>query len=692
MSATKRPAIPVRRPRPAGAPGIPSKAPARPPPLPQKKKRKPAALPERSRRSEDKKHILQTRPAVPPRRRSAMDNGSVSAVEVKGRIPSSGSQAKPPASSESKIQIAQHTPHLGKRPAPTSSVQTFPSSVVSSAPAQARLSQDIETQFSPITSLCDDIWQMCVKDKQTMARSYELGALCVSIMNGVDGVSLSKQESSASVALLQRLQATKSTLNKAKQLMTSALAARFRRGAKFNDKLSPIVDELSAHSASMVVNTTGLPSPLTLTHDLALGMQEMLEGDRAYFGHGEPANLPKALKLYKVAFEKGNVAAMNCVGSIYLNGNGVSRDVKKALKAYLRAAELGSSVALNTIGTLYEKGEGSVVKKDLHLARKYYTRGAESGNPDAMMNLGYILEHGCEAKESFIAEDVDSAISWYRKAAALGSLQAQNNLGSLYFSGAGTLTGDPDFATALSYYTSAADGGYAPAQHNMGVLYETGKGVQVDLEEATQYYKAAALGGFANSQCSYAYMCFSNGGYKDAYEFYSRAAEQRNPEALHRLGMMYLRGLHVPISSTSAVASFKKATELQYPESYLQLAHCYYNGIGLPKDVAQAFLWYKRAAIEQIPEAMNCVAILYESGLGVVRSYDEALYWYKKASEESHAEATFNVGLLYERARGVARNMDLAFKFYTTAAEQGSVSAKVRLEQEKLVQQKRRRV
>ena len=55
---------------------------------------------------------------------------------------------------------------------------------------------------------------------------------------------------------------------------------------------------------------------------------------------------------------------------------------------------------------------------------------AEAGDPEAQANVGYMYEEGLGVTQQF-----DIAVSWYEKAAALGSMQANHNLGMIFADG-----------------------------------------------------------------------------------------------------------------------------------------------------------------------------------------------------------------------------------------------------------------
>jgi hypothetical protein len=91
-----------------------------------------------------------------------------------------------------------------------------------------------------------------------------------------------------------------------------------------------------------------------------------------------------------------------------------------------------------------------------------------------------------------IAENDGQAVSYYRRAAALGHSGAITKLGIMYQDGRGVIRDD---AEALRLYRQAAEMGHPLAARQLGAMYETGRGVEANQEEARRWYLRAAESG-----------------------------------------------------------------------------------------------------------------------------------------------------------------------------------------------------
>lgn len=194
----------------------------------------------------------------------------------------------------------------------------------------------------------------------------------------------------------------------------------------------------------------------------------------------------RAVELYRAAIAKGSAAAMNTLGALYRNGQGVAQDYAEARKWFEKAAALGDARAMTNLGALYHNGLG--VALDYAEARRWYEKAAVLGDPDAMNGLGILYHYGGGG----VAQNYAEARKWYGQGAALGNAGAMNGLGILYYGGQGVAQ---DYVEARKWFEKAAALGNAGAMSNLGVLYHFGQGVARDYAEARKWYeRAAALG------------------------------------------------------------------------------------------------------------------------------------------------------------------------------------------------------
>ena len=206
--------------------------------------------------------------------------------------------------------------------------------------------------------------------------------------------------------------------------------------------------------------------------------------------------------------------------------------------------------------------------------------------------------------KGYAAESSDpvAAVKNYRLAAALGSVQAQVNLGIMYETGRGGLAKDD--AKAAELYRKAADQGSAQGQKNLGYLYEQGRGgLPKDDFKAVELYRKAADQGNSGGQVNLGYMYRQGRGGlpKDdakAAELYRKAADQGNAIGQVNLGVLYEQGVGgLPKDEVRAVELYRKAAGQGEASGQAYLGDMYERGGGgLPRDEARAVELYRKAA------------------------------------------------------------------------------------------------
>ena len=116
----------------------------------------------------------------------------------------------------------------------------------------------------------------------------------------------------------------------------------------------------------------------------------------------------------------GDTDAMSAVGSCF----SILGNYSVAYQWYKKAANLGNAEALNNLGVMYNNGEG--VKKNYIIAFKFFEKAANLGCATAMLNLFnmYFGGYGVEKNHT-------KGKYWLEKAANLGNTQAKYKLKEL---------------------------------------------------------------------------------------------------------------------------------------------------------------------------------------------------------------------------------------------------------------------
>jgi len=236
--------------------------------------------------------------------------------------------------------------------------------------------------------------------------------------------------------------------------------------------------------------------------------------------------------------------------------------------------------------------------------------------------------------------DYEKAVKYFHKAAKLGNVYAQYNLGLCYDTGIGV---EQDYTEAAKWYHKSAEQGYTDAQNNFGLCYELGHGVEQDYDEAVKWYRKAVEQGNSHAQCNLG-LCYELGhgleqDYDEAVKWYHKSAGQGNETAQSNLGTCYKLGQGVTQSYAEAVKWFRMAVEQGYAPAQNKLGKCYELGQGVTQDYDEAFKLYRKAAEQGDVNAEYNLGQCYENGHGVEKDYNEAIKWYEKAAEQEDTNA-----------------------------------------------------
>lgn len=279
-----------------------------------------------------------------------------------------------------------------------------------------------------------------------------------------------------------------------------------------------------ARPASLSVATTA-PDGETRT------AQALFEAGHAAYKRGTIPDLLDSVRLLRLAVNRNHKEAEDSLigAAEYLtnqailmvdNGTGTAADALPLFTAANQTAVL----PLQVTGARISLANVSRRLGDYASSVRWYWLVASKNVPDAQFRLGLAYQSG-----EGVAQNIDTAMYWYARAADQGNYLAQYSLGALYFEAKGdkargltlfrqaaeqghvdalyalgvlSLDGDglPKDETAAAYWLSlASEKGHPDAQYELGLLYETGRGVQRNLTEAARLFDSAASLGNAKA-------------------------------------------------------------------------------------------------------------------------------------------------------------------------------------------------
>ncbi|KAJ3305372.1 hypothetical protein HDU76_005034 [Blyttiomyces sp. JEL0837] len=256
-------------------------------------------------------------------------------------------------------------------------------------------------------------------------------------------------------------------------------------------------------------------------------------------------------------------------------------------------------------------GNGSLgLTVDHDKAFNLYVQASKQNHPAATYRSAVCYEVGAGTKR-----DPARAVQFYRKAAALGDTAAMYKLGMILLNGALNQPKNPrEGVTWLKRAASQADETTPHALHELALLYE-GKGeTNGNIIPDPQY----------------------------SHDLFLKAAQLGYSPSQYKLGLCYEYGLlNLPIDPRRSIAWYTRAAEQGDPEAELALSGWYLTGAEgvLRQSDTEAYLWARKAADKGLAKAEYAVGYYSEHGVGVRADVDEARKWYLRAAAQSNKRA-----------------------------------------------------
>jgi TPR repeat protein len=271
---------------------------------------------------------------------------------------------------------------------------------------------------------------------------------------------------------------------------------------------------------------------------------------------------------------------------------------------------------------------------------------AEAGDAPAEFALGQAYDYG-----NGIAQNDNSACSWYRKAAEQNYAPAENALGLMYRGGRGV---EQSKEEAVQWYRKAAKQKNAKAMFNLGTAYYNGDGVGIDDITAYAWFLVARESGSEPA--------------RDAVNRMNNSLLQwQLSSAFEVIGDMYEQKNDLPQDHQAAVDWYRKAAQLGEPSARVKLAKFLIDQGG-DRNYREALHSCEEAARQLYSPGAMCAGILHEKGLGTPEDLPEAARWFGRAAQLGSAQGMLRLGEMYWNGSGVKQDKVSAYAFMLLAS------------------------
>lgn len=188
---------------------------------------------------------------------------------------------------------------------------------------------------------------------------------------------------------------------------------------------------------------------------------------------------------------------------------------------------------------------------------------------------------------------------------------------------------------------------------------------------------SAAHNGDAEAQWKLGEAYLRAGKYKDAMDWFYKAAAQGNKPAMRDLGLMFEHGMGVPADMKQANFWYDRAGVDPDKPPAQDSAYGSASDHIPPADAKPLPAWLSDVSAERAkamagdPEAQWKLGRAYLDGLGVKQSLDMAKYWFHKSADQNYSNAENDLGNIATKAG----NFDQAIEWFNKAIAQGNKAA-----------------
>lgn len=341
-------------------------------------------------------------------------------------------------------------------------------------------------------------------------------------------------------------------------------------------------------------------------------------------GRGCAEDMDKAIEYWKIAAEQGHESSLVALGDAYRDRG----EKEEALKWFRIAEEKGNYYASQCIS---EMGELDVYQKRWAYAEK---------DPDGAYQKGLAYAED---------NDYEEAYHWIYVAAEKGCVDARFELAQWYYNGKAKDGKSPGMAAYCMKI--AAENGHVQAMYEYAWMLATGYGVEQDLDEAETWAERAVEEGHDDAvdlmlsvKCAtfFALRCELADDFETAYRFYYIDAVKGDARAQYKVGVCYLEGKGVPKDADKAIKWLKKAAEQDHDSAQNRLAHYYLKKYSY----SEAETYFRILAEKGDAAAMNNLAFIYDRE-GTSAQREEIMELLEGAAERGSAVAMYNLAKAY---------------------------------------------
>ncbi len=247
----------------------------------------------------------------------------------------------------------------------------------------------------------------------------------------------------------------------------------------------------------------------------------------------------------------------------------------------------------------------------------------------------------------------------------------------LAFQAARAAYASKDYERAFAQARSAADAGHVAAMRLAGHMLEAGLGVDQDETAAAEYYRRAAQRNDPDALYSLGLLGLeSRGGVSkpEAESFLSRAGRAGDAAAAEALGYALLSGEIGRLDVNAAALWLARAADAGRTSAAYPAALLFTGQDGADIDYARARKYLEQAGTAGVGAAAADLGLLLMQGRFGAPDAEGAARWFERAASYGDQEGQFLYAYTLATGSGTMQNLEAAYGWVLRSAAQGRSS------------------
>ncbi|MDR7211869.1 T9SS type A sorting domain-containing protein [Flavobacterium piscis] len=148
-------------------------------------------------------------------------------------------------------------------------------------------------------------------------------------------------------------------------------------------------------------------------------------------------------------------------------------------------------------------------------------------------------------------------------------------------------------------------------------------------------------------------------------------ASQGNAEAMNGLGLLYSKGMTVPVDEQEGINWLEKSAQNGYAKAWYNLGLLYKEGVGTTQNDEKSIAYFEKAAKGGYNLAYKAWGSMAMKGKGVPQDYPLAISIFQQGADKGSGSSIYALGYLHYKGFGYPQDYAKAVALFEVAAEKG---------------------